>query len=141
MKENSKNETKGFINPSDFKDLVPVHSMKKVYPDLYTQARYLNLGVERVKKEMVGIIDEINQEAGSDNVKMIIDSIYHFVDTEISISKDCEDYFDEDNLRELSSNVYHRAQLAKHLLDLICLSNELRSIKHDIDLTKQHILL
>lgn len=141
MKDDSKKQIEETINPSDFSKVSPVQKIGHIYPDLYSQASYLIKDVENIKSEIVEIVNDINQTAGNANVKFIIDSIYHFIESEIETSKDFDDYFDDDNLKRLSSDVYARVKLAEQILDLISLSDNLKYVTRNMELTKQHLLL
>lgn len=141
MKENFNKQTTEIIDTTDAINPTPTVTVGHIYPNLHSQEYYLNKDVENIKNEIVGVVDDINTYGGAGTVKLIIDSIYHFIDNQISSSKDFDDYFNEKNLQELSYDVYARVELAKHMLDLINLSNRLKDKKDNIELTKRNILL
>lgn len=141
MEENFNKQTKEVIDTTGATDPTVTVKIGHIYPNLYSQASYLKKDVEKIENEIVKTVGHINTAVGSDGVKMIIDSIYHFVDNQITLSKEFEDYFDEQTLQEFSNDVYARAELAKYMLDLTDMSKRLREKKEHIELTKRNVLL
>lgn len=129
------------LNPEHFRNATLKAKIGCVYPNLYTQAHHVNERIEKTKNNIVKVVKQLHDQAGFENAKFIIDSIYHYIEMEFSAAKDCEDYFNDDTMREISNGAFSRVELAKGLIDLSELADLLADALKEAELTKKNVLL
>lgn len=142
-----KEETKKIgLDPNTFKGVVPAGVSGQMYPDLYSQAAYINRDIEKAKTETVDLVEGLFDMMGDEAIVIAIDSIRNFVDSFLQLP-DCmneaeEEYdFSKAGLYDLSNGVYNRSEVAKTMLELYLKNERLRDLKDRAELTQKNILL
>ena len=132
------------LNPAEFVGKQAACKIGNIYPNLPSQASYINKDIEKVKEGIVDIVEQLHTSAGMDNAKLIIDAMDHRVENEITLSKDCDecgDHFTKETVREMSNDVYALGEMAKSLIDLSKLTGRLQELDERAELTKKNVLL
>lgn len=136
-----KNSNEKELNPEDFKDKTPVTERGVMFNNLHSQAYWVQEKIKNTETEIVETVNKLMLFAGTDNAKYVIDSICHYVENEFEAARDCDNVFDEDTKRDISREIYCRAELAKSLIDLSESHERLKSWQQNAELTKRGILL
>lgn len=143
-KKESDKEADKVLKPIDFKGVKPTMVTGHIYPDLYSQASYLNKDIEDVKTGIAEAVDELFDSIGEEAVIVSIESIYDYVGRTLNtegndMNEMCE--FTWKGLRDIESEVYCRKEMAKTMLSLMLKRNRLNELESNIEKTKQNILL
>ena len=140
----TEDEKEDYLNPEDYKNDKPSSIIGEVYPDLYSQASYLNQDLERIKEKFIEYVNEFEFSVGCINVLYSIldeinDSIYY------TLSKD---NFDGEYLNltkkgasDFSDKIGNMVELAKTMGKLHELEYTYRQLTKKISLTKSKILM
>lgn len=129
------------LNPEDFKDKTPVTERGVMFNNLHSQAYWVQEKIKNAETEIVETVNELLLSVGTDSVKCVLDSICHYVEYEFAAAQDCDNIFDEDTKRDISGEIYCRAELAKSLIDLSESHERLKRSQQEAELTKKGILL
>ena len=125
---------------------VPRCVIGETYPDLYSQAMYIERDMEKVRGEITGLIKGLFDDMGDEAVSIAIDSIYDFTARHLGIGDNISDLSENcdltwEGLRNLENGIYCRGELAKTMLSLYLKNSRLRNLRHDMKLTEQNVLL
>lgn len=129
--------------PDKFKEVKPETVIGQMYPDLCSQAAYINRDVETLKSNMVDTIKDLFFEVGEDAVTMTIDSMSEYLANFFQV----QDLDEDDNtyskkaLLSIQGDVYARGIIAKALFNLYLSNNRLKDLSRKQKLTQQNILL
>lgn len=137
----SKTVEGGEANPSDYIKREPTAKVGDTYPDLYSQAAYVNRDIKRISGDLLKQVADLKSYGGFETVEHVMDSVYHFLVNEFELSDDCPEYFTKEMRLDILNGVYGRIELAKALLNIFRLSEGLSDKDDVIKLTKQYILL
>ena len=130
------------VNPDSFKGGgKPAAVIGEIYPDLYSQAAYINKDIAEIKAAIVESVKSLFDGMGEDVIKTSIDSIYTYVDSFLGISDEEEYCFTKKGVFELSNQVYCLVNMTKTLLDLYLKHQRLKEMDNRSNLTKRNILL
>lgn len=103
----SRNNSNDGIVPDNFKAVKPNNIVGEAYPDLYSQASYINRNISELKSKMAESVKELFQEIGEDAIEFAIDSIGDYLSSFFRESDD-ENTFSSETLRLVISEVYCR---------------------------------
>jgi len=125
---------------------IPRCVIGETYPDLYSQAMYIERDMEKVRGEITGLIKGLFDDMGDEAVSIAIDSIYDFTARHLGIGDNISDLSENcdltwKGLRNLENGIYCRGELAKTMLSLYLKNSRLRNLRHDMKLTEQNVLL
>ena len=141
-KDMKNNENQVNFNPDDFINVTPVAKVGNTYPDLYSQASYLNKDIDRIKDEMCEKVIRLSFEQGDEAISKILDAIYNFILGEYTMSNDIDESdITPDFINNIANEVYSYNVIAKSIMDLLSLSRRLSEIDERIELTKHNVLL
>lgn len=117
-----------------------------MYPDLYSQAAYINKDIDDVKTKISESVKNLFGSMGEEAINLVLDSVYQYVDKfldlpDFSDDADKEYSFTKDNLYDLSSKVFLHVDLAKTLLDIYIKNDRMKTLYERQELTQQNILL
>lgn len=115
-----------------------------VYPDLGSQAAYINRDIQKAKEGICQAVTDIFDLMGEEAVNIAIESMYDFTTGHLSLGgqnmkEDCG--FTWKGLSDLEDGIYYRKELAKNLFSLYLKNNRLRDLDYENKLTQQGILL
>lgn len=136
----SRNNSDVGIVPDNFKAAKPNSVVGEAYPDLYSQASYINRDISELKSKMAESVKELFQEIGEDAIEFAIDSIGDYLSSFFRDSDD-ENTFSGETLRLVMSEAYCRGITAKTLLKLYVQNERLRKLNSELELTQKNILL
>lgn len=124
----------------------PAAIIGEIYPDLRSQAAYINKDIADIKATVVESVKGLFGNMGEEAVKLSLDSIYDYVESFLALSREAsnpdEEYsFTRKGLITLTNQVYSRVDLAKTLLDLYLNHRRLMELDDRLKLTKRNILL
>lgn len=124
----------------------PYAIIGKMYPDLYSQAAYINKDIDDIKSKISESIKNLFGSMGEEAINLVLDSVYQYVDKfldlpDFSDDADKEYSFTKDNLYDLSSKVFLHVDLAKTLLDLYLKNERMKDLLDRQKLAQQNILL
>lgn len=132
------------LNPDKFKGVKPSAIIGQIYPDLCSQAAYINKDIDELKTKITESVENLFFSMGEEAINIAIDSISPYVDNYLDFSSadndDEEIVFTKKGLRELSGDIYIRAELAKTLLDLYLKKIKLKEL-YDLKKSAQNNIL
>lgn len=127
--------------PDKFKEVKPETVIGQMYPDLCSQAAYINMDVETLKSNMVDTIKDLFFEIGKDAVTMTIDSMSEYLASLFQDLNEDDNSFSRKALLSIQGDVYARGIIAKKLFNLYLDNMQLRGLKERQELTEKNILL
>ena len=133
--------TGGKVNPLDYANRGVKMEVGNTYPDLYTQATHTMNFLEKTSSSLIKEVKDTYQRDYNGSIDIILDSICHYIENEISLSEGDEGYFTKEILRDISNNIYRRVELAKSMMEMFRLAKRLEELDDTIKLTKQDVLL
>lgn len=142
--EVKRNEREPEVNPMDYENVMPKAVIGEVYPDLPSQAAYINRDIQEANQKIVEATKEMFDCVGEEAIKIQLDSLSSHLDDFIMVNDSCaekEYTFTRKSLIGLSSDIYCRKELAKSMLSLYQLYDRVRDLKHKQEMTKKNILL
>ena len=131
----------GKVNPSDYVNRGVKMKVGNTYPNLYTQATHAMNFLEKTSSSLIKEVQDTYQRDYNGSIDIILDSIYHYIENEISLSEGDSEYFTKDILSGIADNVYQRVELAKSMMEMFRPSGRLEELDDVIKLTKQDVLL
>lgn len=136
-----KNNQGGGMSPYNYKGVKPSCVIGDMYPDLYSQASYINKDIDEAKSKMSEAIKDLFDIAGEDFINMVIDSISHYLIFVFQELDEEDNKFSKRELFNIQSDVFCRGELAKTLLALYQRNERLKELKERAELTQKNILL
>lgn len=136
------------LNPERFKEGAgkPNAIIGQMYPDLYSQAAYINKDIDDVKTKISESVKNLFDSMGKEAINLVLDSVYQHVDRFLdfpgfSDGADKECRFTKEGLCDLSNKVFLHIDLAKTLLDIYIKNDRMKTLYERQELTQQNILL
>ena len=134
------------MNPDKFKGVKPGVIIGQIYPDLYSQAAYINKDIDELKTKITESVKNLFSSIGEEAINITLDSTYEYVDTLLALPDSRKDAGEEceittDGLYDLLNGVYCRIDLAKTLLDLYLKHERMKELCDRQKLAQQNILL
>lgn len=129
------------LNPDKFKGIKPGAIIGQMYPDLCSQAAYINKDIEKLKSDMADTIKELFFEVGEEAVIMAIDYMSDYLTNSFQDLDEDDNSFSRKTLLSVQGDVYARGIIAKKLLNLYLDNNQLKKLKERRELTEKNILL
>lgn len=133
---------KGLIlNPDEFKERVPGAVIGQMYPDLCSQAAYINKDIDDTKTKITESVKELFFEVGEDAIKMAIDSMSDYLTDFFQDLDEDDNSYSRKTLISVQGDVYVRGIIAKSLLDLYLSNKRMKELVDRQKLAQQNILL
>lgn len=129
------------LNPDLFNGVTPGAVIGQMYPDLYSQAAYINKDIDDTKTKITESVKELFFEVGEDAIKMAIDSISDYLTNFFQDLDEDDNSYSRKTLISVQGDVYARGIIAKSLLDLYLSNNRMKKLVDQQKLAQQNILL
>lgn len=136
----AKKENWYFLNPKDFEGIQPVVKAGCIYPDLYSQASYLNKDIKNLNDRLLEAIEELTSWERYGSVERILDALYNHILQEAEASKDRDEVTSRD-INDIANDTFCYNQLAKGLLNILLITDCIKEKKESMEFTKHRILL
>ena len=112
-----------------------------MYPDLCSQAAYINKDIDDTKTKITESVKELFFEVGEDAIKMAIDSMSDYLTDFFQDLDEDDNSYSRKTLISVQGDVYVRGIIAKSLLDLYLSNKRMKELVDRQKLAQQNILL
>lgn len=144
--EKQQSDKDSTLIPDKFENVKPEAIIGQIYPDLCSQAAYINKDIDDMKSKISESVKNLFGSMGEEAINFVLDSVYQHVDKFLDLPNfsddaDKEYSFTKEGLYDLSSKVFLHIDLAKALLDLYIKNDRMKTLHERQELTQQNILL
>ena len=129
------------LNPDKFKGVKPGAIIGQIYPDLYSQAAYINKDIDELKTKITESVKNLFSSMGEDNIKMEIDSMSDYLTNFFQDLDEDDNRHSRKTLISVHGDVYAQGIIAKILFDIYLSNRHINKLLALKELTQQNILL
>lgn len=125
---------------SESKGIVPLNVIGYVYPDLYTQHKYLIEKRKKYQNCILSATSELFECVGEEAIIQSVDAMFNYLSAQVEILKQCSGITAE-TLQDITSDMFGHSELTKCIVRLFVSNEHLIKIDEDLELTRSGVLM